>query len=138
MAPTARTWPEGALAGAIAALPATWIMARLNTEEDDAEAGWLARAAEVIFTGHALNNGDVDFAIPIVRYSLGTALGAAYGSLAEMVAPNLVAGGLWGSAAWLLEVLTVPEAPATVRGLAAHVVFGVMLEMTRRTIRPLV
>jgi putative membrane protein len=106
-----------------------------------------ARAISHSVFDHELTDAEKKWAGPAVHYGLGTLLGAVYGVLAETV-PEAAAGygAAYGSAVWLgADEIAVPvfglSGPPTqtpvighVQALAAHVVYGVTTDLTRRAL----
>lgn len=97
-----------------------------------------------------LHQNELGVAAAGVHYAFGASMGALYGALTE-VAPGVTAGtGLgygafvWGSADEIALPLVGLSRPTTERpldahaqSLAAHVVYGVTLEVVRRGVRKL-
>jgi putative membrane protein len=96
---------------------------------------------------HQLTESEKKWAGPVVHYSFGTLVGAAYGLLAE-TAPAFRAsyGTVYGTAVWLAaDEIGVPaaglagpplETPATshMKAFASHIVYGVTAELVRRAV----
>lgn len=108
------------------------------------------RAASAISEGlfhHKLSQRQKKVAGPVVHYAMGAVTGAIYGAAAEL-APGVTRGaGLpFGTSVWLAaDEVAVPalglsapprEHPPSVHALAlaAHLVYGVSTEMTRRLV----
>jgi uncharacterized membrane protein YagU involved in acid resistance len=116
-------------------------------QQDDAT----VKAASAISQGlfhHELTREEKKVAGPAMHYGFGTLTGGVYGALAE-VAPAVTRGaGLpFGTAVWLgADEVAVPAfhlsgpplayPPAVhARALAAHLVYGLAMETTRRLVR---
>jgi uncharacterized membrane protein YagU involved in acid resistance len=96
---------------------------------------------------HPLSRQEKSVAGPAVHYGYGAAVGGVYGALAE-AAPVVTAGaGLsYAAALWLLgdevavPLLGLSKAPSQyplsthISALASHLVYGLTLELTRRTV----
>ena len=149
---------KGTIAGAIGGIVASWAMEQF-------QAAWLAwsgakpgtgdpatvKAAQRLskaVTGKAIARSDKDAAGNAVHYATGAALGLAYGIAAEAV-PGATAG--FGTAFGTAVVVALDEAAVPALGLgppptaappsahlfgfASHLVFGIVAEATRRTVR---
>jgi len=156
---------KGLAAGLIGGLVATWAMTQFQTfltrleKEGNGESGGdggenaTVRAAEAISSGvlrHELPEEKKEAAGAGVHYGFGTLMGGAYGAVAE-VAPAVVAGqGFpFGAALWLgadevaVPALGLSKRPAEIPvskhagALAAHLVYGAILEVVRRSVRGL-
>lgn len=95
-----------------------------------------------------LTRNELKVAAPVVHYTFGSFVSAAYGGLAEH-SPEIASGGgtLFGTAVWIaadevaMPALGLakrdPEYPleSHLQSLAAHLVFGFTTEMVRRGVR---
>lgn len=156
-APIASDILKGALAGAAAGLAASYAMDRfqaavtaLSSSRDKGEPATEKAADRVAeaATGHPVTEPDKPLAGQAVHYSLGAALGVAYGVMAE-VYPAATAGagsGFGLAVAAVLDEAVVPavglsEAPCNTTPSthaytgSSHLVFGVAAELTRRFVR---
>lgn len=149
---------KGALAGLAAGLIASFAMNRFqaltqklveqDSSDDDPATVKAADAVARTAMGEPISDDQRETAGEVVHYALGAALGLAYGVLAEL--RPAVTGGFgtgFGSAAFaLLDEAAVPAAglsdAPTQTSLsthlyagASHLVFGMVAEATRRTIR---
>ncbi|MFB3915957.1 MAG: hypothetical protein ACE14M_04470 [Terriglobales bacterium] len=165
--PGGRRGMRGALAGAAAGLLGAWAMSQFadvssrwfdlnrktrrrghkplgSEEEMDATFG-VARLLTRSFAGAELSRRQEYRAAVAVHYSIGVALGASYGALAE-VAPVVTTGfgtaftaTEWGIGEFLGPLLPFMKRsyPTSVRlhALAGHVVLGLTMELARRGIR---
>ena len=106
-----------------------------------------ANAVSIAVSGKPVRHGAMKAAINAVRYGAGAVTGGAYGLTAGHV-PLITAGGgaLYGGLLWLTaDAVAIPAlglAPAPTKtspqehgyGLASYLVFGVALDLTRRTL----
>jgi putative membrane protein len=155
-----KVW-KGLAAGIAAGLVASWAMSQFHAlatkfssmpslesgQDEDSTVKTAAAISEGVFR-HALTKDEKKVAGPAVHYGFGAGVGGVYGALAEM-APLVTRGGgmPFGVAVWLgAHVITVPalgfskpvtESPLPVEAgeLAAHVVYGAVVEFLRRSIR---
>ncbi len=117
-----------------------------SSQDDDATVKTAKAISEMLFH-HRLAQDEKKWAGPLVHYSLGTILGAVYGVLAETVpVATSGAGAAYGTAVWLsadeiaVPVLGLSQSPGAyslsshANALAAHLVFGVTTELTRKLI----
>lgn len=148
---------RGALAGLVAGVAASfamdWFQAIVSSPSSHHEAGEPAtqQAADAIgrhTVGAPVPDADKPLAGQAMHYLLGSALGVAYGVMAEF-RPAITSGS--GAAfgigtATLLDEAAVPavglgEAPwkadagTTLYGYASHLVFGTVTEFVRRSVR---
>lgn len=113
-------------------------------QEEDATVK-TAQKISVAALGHQLTAAQKKAAGHLVHYAYGTGIGAVYGGLAHKYeAANSGFGTAFGSAVWAMgEEIAVPmlglakkptEIPVSqqFQSLAAHVVYGVVLEAVRR------
>ena len=155
-----KVW-KGLAAGIVAGLMASWAMSQFqafatklpgmrSTESSQGEDSTVKTASAIsegVFR-HALTEDEKKVAGPAVHYGFGAGVGGVYGALAEM-APLVTrgAGMPFGVAVWLgAHVITVPalgfskpvtESPLPLEAgeLAAHVVYGAVVECLRRSLR---
>jgi uncharacterized membrane protein YagU involved in acid resistance len=106
-----------------------------------------SKISEGVFN-HELTEQEKEMAGSAVHYGFGTVVGTLYGAAAEL-APVVTsgAGSLYGTGIWLAaDEATLPatglskgpaEYPVSthVYGLAAHLVYGLTAELTRRIVR---
>lgn len=120
--------------------------------EDDAEPTTV-KVAEEISEGvfdHTLTKSEKSTMGSVVHYAFGTSVGALYGGLAEYQPSVTTAGGLiYGAAVWatadetMLPALGLSKPPTEysaevhLKALAAHLVYGLSLEMGRHWARRL-
>jgi hypothetical protein len=115
-----------------------------GTNATEIAAQTAARAA----IGRPLTRDELAVAAPLVHYAFGAAMGGLYGGLAEMSpAVRACSGTAYGTAVWIgadeiampMLGLSDPDAdrPAEMhaQAFAAHLVFGLTLELVRRTLR---
>lgn len=105
-----------------------------------------ANALSVAIFDHQLTEDEKKWAGPAVHYGFGTTLGALYGSLAPCTPVQAGAGTTFGAAVWLIaDEVAVPsfglsgppnETPFAghVKALASHLVFGLVVHLTRKLI----
>lgn len=157
-----KVW-KGLAAGIAAGLMASWAMSQFHalatklpgmpspesSQDEDSTVKTASAISEGVFR-HALTEDEKKVAGSAVHYGFGAGVGGVYGSLAEM-APLVTrgAGMPFGAAVWLgSHVITVPalglsrpvtESPLPVEAgeLAAHVVYGAVVEFLRRSLRHL-
>jgi hypothetical protein len=116
-------------------------------EQDDATVKTAEAISEGVF-GHELQESEKKPAGAAVHYAFGTASGALYGALAEVVPQVTTAGGIpFGAAFWLLaDEVSVPllglsKGPTAyplsthAYALASHLVYGATAELSRRAVR---
>ena len=152
-----RTW-KGLAAGATGGLVASYAMSLFHsawaklvqppkTEGPDSTVR-TANAISCALVHHDLSPGQQKIAGPMVHYLFGTAVGAVYGSGAELLPEISAAFGLpFGTAVWLgADITAVPAlglsgSPAK-RPLAdhagefvAHLVYGAATDAVRRLLR---
>jgi putative membrane protein len=119
-----------------------------DPEDDSAER--MANAVSVGFTGRALTKEEKDIGATAFHYAFGASMGAVYGAAADVVpAVTAGAGVPYGALIWLgadegvvplIGLSKTPEKyPASVHAsaLAAHLVYGLSLEITRKAVRKL-
>lgn len=115
--------------------------------QDDATVKAAKAISEGIF-GHELKEGEKESAGAAVHYAFGTATGALYGGVAEVLPQVTLGAGLpFGAAFWLVaDETAVPllglskpptEYPVSthVYALASHLVYGLTAEAVRRVVR---
>jgi uncharacterized membrane protein YagU involved in acid resistance len=146
----------GAMAGAAAVAAMNAYQAAVNalTKEvyggqavnlDDAATLDVAKSIAKAMCGFELSDEQERCAFLTVQYSLGVALGALYGFLAERFPAASIGGGTaFGAAAWLVgDEIAVPLLGFTdtceyrrfaghANALAGHVVFGAATDATRK------
>jgi putative membrane protein len=119
-----------------------------NEEQQDDATVEVAKLVSRGVFGHELTESEKKPAGGVVHYAFGTATGGLYGAMAE-VAPQITAGvGLpFGAAFWLIADETVvplvglakspTEYPVSTHAyaLAAHLVYGLTAEFSRRAVR---
>src|SRR5215217_2860837 len=116
-------------------------------EQDDATVETAKVISKEVF-GHELQENEKEPAGAAVHYAFGTLTGGMYGALAEVAPQVTTAAGLpFGAGFWLLaDEISVPlmglskgpaEYPVSthVYSLAAHLVYGMTAEMSRRALR---
>jgi putative membrane protein len=122
-------------------------------DQQDEDATMKAAGKLAAASGHRLSHREKKKAGPLVHYAFGTAMGAAYG-LANEFAPvgrkmlkPVMSGSGFGTALflgadeWAVSALGLSappkKAPASshVYGWASHLVYGLTLEMVRKTVR---
>jgi len=116
-------------------------------DQDDATVKAARAVSEGIF-GHQLKRNEKKPAGALVHYVFGTATGGLYGAVAEATPEVTVGAGLpFGAAFWLAaDEVAVPllglskgptEYPPSTHAyaLASHLVYGLTVEVTRRTVR---
>lgn len=122
---------------------------RLPKEEEPATEQAASAIAQGTF-GRELSASEKKTGGSIVHYAMGAGSGAIYGAFAE-ISPKVTEGdGMgFGSAVWLVaDEIAVPgfglskmpmEYPASVhaKGLAVHLVYGLITESVRRAVRGL-
>jgi putative membrane protein len=104
-----------------------------------------AVATEVV--GRELTHDELKVAAPLAHYAFGTAVGAVYGVLTASKPRHAVArGAAFGAFVWLaadeiaMPLLSLSGPPAErpfethAQSLAAHLVYGVVAELTRTAI----
>ena len=129
------------------------LLGESQDSSDDGEASDPAtvRTAEAITEGvfdHELTKDEKETAGPLVHYAFGGTVGATYGVTAELQpAARAGFGTLYGTAVWIgadnvsLPVLGLakwpPAYPASTHlyALSSHLVYGLVLEGTRRLVR---
>lgn len=117
-------------------------------DSDDDSAERLSNAFAVGLTGHELTEREKDIAGTAFHYAFGGSMGAVYGIAADTVpAITTGAGAPYGALIWLgadegvvpLMGLskTADEYPVSIHAsaLAAHLVYGLTLEATRKAVR---
>ena len=155
-----KVW-KGLAAGIAAGLAASWTMSQFHAlattlpgmptpesrQDEDSTVKTASAISEGVFR-HALTEDEKKVAGPAVHYAFGAGVGGVYGALAEM-APLVTrgAGMPFGVAVWLgAHVIAVPalgfskpvtESPLPVEAgeLAAHLVYGAVVEFLRRSLR---
>jgi uncharacterized membrane protein YagU involved in acid resistance len=124
------------------------LQARGRDEPDDNAAVRTANAvAELGFNEH-LTKDEKELGGAIAHYAMGTASGAIYGAMAEVLPLSTVGLGLpFGAAVWLtadewiVPQLGLSRAPADyplsthVYSIASHLVYGLTTELVRRAVR---
>jgi putative membrane protein len=152
-----RVW-KGAAAGLAGGLIATWAMGLIpkpapEPNEERVENATV-NAASAISEGiadHRLTSREKKVAGPLVHYAFGTAMGAAYGAIAELW-PSAASGwGLpFGAALWMgADEVAVPsfglgskptETRPAIHGWAfgAHLVYGLTTDTIRRGVRAII
>ena len=116
-----------------------------GNESDNSDQDVTIKTAQLIsrkIFDHDLTQSEKKWAGPVVHYTFGTILGAAYGALPL----NAGAGTLYGTAVWLgadevavpsLRLSETPEKTPVVdhaKALASHLVFGLATHFTRTAI----
>ena len=122
-----------------------------NSNKEDATMKAAGKVAAV--AGRTLSHGEKKKAGPVIHYGFGTAVGALYGLACEFTplpVKNLhpaLAGSGYGTALFLgadevaIPALGLSEAPSEtpwsgrLYGWASHLVYGLTLEMVRKTVR---
>ena len=155
-----KVW-KGLTAGIAAGLMAAWAMSQFHalatrlpgmpspesSQDEDSTVKMASAISEGVFR-HALTEDEKKVAGPAVHYGFGASVGGVYGALAEM-APLVTrgAGMPFGVVVWLgAHVVAVPalgfsrpvtKSPLPVEAgeLAAHVVYGAVVEFLRRSLR---
>jgi len=97
---------------------------------------------------HPLTRDELAVAAPLVHYAFGAAMGGLYGGLVEMSpAVRACSGTAYGTVVWIgadeiampMLGLSDPDADRPVemhaQAFAAHLVFGLTLELVRRALR---
>jgi putative membrane protein len=149
-----RLW-KGVIAGAAGGLIASWAMSRLpkpsaqpsEQEQDDATVKTASAISQGV-AGHQLTNDEKRVGGPLVHYAFGTMMGAMYGGVAEVWPDARTGWGLpFGAALWFgADEVAVPSlglgskptetpAPMHAYALAAHLVYGLTADLTRRGVR---
>ena len=142
----------GAAAGLVAALAmnlfqSAWTRLAGSEEPDETAASRAADAVSQEVSGEPVKRSAKKSADRVVHYLTGAALGGLYG-LGGGFMPALMRGGgaLFGGTIWVLaDEVAVPMlrlGPAPTKtgiqdhalGLAAHLVFGMVLDLSRRTL----
>ncbi len=166
---------KGAVAGLAGGLAASWVMnyahqawgkaeelieAEIEGEDEagndvetakEGEDPTTVKAASAISEGvfhHRLSESEKPIAGQLMHYSFGTATGAVYGTMAELVPATARGFGLpFGAVVWLgADEVAVPlaglsgglaDSPPTAHGRAlfAHLVYGLTAELVRRAVR---
>src|ERR1044072_6955310 len=116
-------------------------------EETPATVKAASAVSEEVFH-HELTDSEKEVAGPAVHYAFGTATGAVYGAMAEVLPDVTLGAGLpFGAAVWLLaDEVTVPlvglsksptEYPISKHSFsrASHFVYGRTTEAVRRAVR---
>ena len=105
-----------------------------------------AQALAPYLVGRRLTQQELRFAAPLIHYGFGTALGAIYGAYAAR-RHGEGSGTGFGTTVWLaadeiaMPLLGLSDSTARrpiemhLQSLAAHLVYGVATEMTRRVVR---
>jgi hypothetical protein len=118
---------------------------KLENSGGDATVKAASAVAKAVF-GHDLTATEKKWAGPAMHYGMGTKLGALYGALAPSTPIEAGAGTAYGAAVWLgADEIAVPlfglsklpmETPLSshVNALAAHLVFGLVLHVTRKIV----
>lgn len=122
----------------------------LDDPTDDA-AERLANAMNVAATGEALDKGRKDTVGTVLHYGYGASMGAVYGMAAEVLPEIAVGkGAVYGGMIWaaadegVVPLLGLSKAPVEyplpvhISALAAHVVYGLVLEVVRRGVRKII
>jgi hypothetical protein len=96
--------------------------------------------------GRRLTDGELRFAAPLVHYVFGATMGALYGAYAERRHAD-ASGAAFGMSVWLgadeiaMPLLGLSDSTARrpiemhLQSLVAHVVYGTVTEVTRRSVR---
>jgi putative membrane protein len=154
---------KGAVAGLIGGLAASWAMNQFQTalsavsdHENEQESGEdsedaTMKAADGLsktVLGRPLTTAEKRSAGPVLHYVFGSAVGVAYGVMAEEMPQMAMAyGAPFGTAVWIgADEIAVPafglskppaEYPLSTHAsaLAAHVVYGVTADLVRCTVR---
>lgn len=119
-------------------------------DPDDDSAERLANAVSVGLTGRELTKEEKDLGGTAFHYAFGASMGAVYGAAADVVPAVTVGAGVpFGALVWLgadegvvplIGLSKTPEKyPASIHAsaLAAHLVYGLSLEITRKAVRKL-
>jgi uncharacterized membrane protein YagU involved in acid resistance len=157
--PPVDVW-KGLATGLVAGLVAAWVMGHFHQQAsrapgmptppagaEDSTEKTAAAISERLFH-HPLSPDDKRAAGPLVHYAFGASVGGIYGAAAE-IAPAVTKGlgAPFGAAVWLgAHVIAVPAlglaAPITRSSasteaveLAAHLVYGAVVETLRRVLR---
>jgi putative membrane protein len=152
---------KGLAAGLVAGLVAAWAMSQFHaltaaipglqppesSKEEDSTVKTARAVSEGVFH-HNLTEEEKKVAGPLVHYAFGTGVGGTYGAVAEMLRVVTRGAGVpFGTAVWLgAHVIAVPALglsrpvtqsplPREAQELAAHFVYGVVTELSRRLIR---
>jgi putative membrane protein len=117
-----------------------------DPKDDSAER--LANAVSVGLTGRELTKEQKDLGATAFHYAFGASMGAVYGAAADVLPAVTVGAGVpYGALVWLgadegvvplIGLSKTPEKyPASVHAsaLAAHLVYGLTLEATRKAVR---
>ncbi len=148
---------KGAIAGIAGGLLGAWVMNQFQAApgsgssqqrvDDDATVK-AAEAVAEIAADRTLTREQKRAAGPAVHYAFGSTIGAAYGALAELTPRTAAGWGVpFGAAVWLgADELAVPALglsksplayPASTHAsaFAAHLLYGVTADVTRRLVR---
>ena len=123
---------------------------KAKDDPDDDAPERLANAVSVGLTGRELTKEEKDLGGTAFHYAFGASMGAVYGAAADVLPAVTVGAGVpYGALIWLgadegvvplIGLSKTPEKyPASVHAsaLAAHLVYGLSLEMTRKAVRKL-
>jgi hypothetical protein len=126
------------------------LQARGSDEEDDDAAGRIASAISETVFDHRLTKSEKETGGAVAHYAMGTATGALYGAVAELLPATTTGVGLpFGASVWLIaDEGVVPalglskgpmEYPLSIHAyaIAAHLIYGLTTELARRTVRNL-
>ena len=150
---------KGVLAGVVGGLAGAWTMNQFQaalskmqsqpqTSGGDDATQRAANAVARPIVARPLTRHEKRVGGSLVHYAFGSAMGGAYGAIAEVVPQTSMGWGLpFGAAVWLgADEIGVPlaglspaatETPASAHGaaFAAHLVYGTTADLVRRAVR---